>query len=239
MPIPDSDISQVLVIAAHPDDIDFGVAGTIANWTDAGIAVHYCLVTNGDAGGFDSGKSREELAAIRQREQTEAANVVGVKDLTFLGYPDGIVEATLDLRRDLSRVIRQVKPQRVLAPSPDRYYDRIYASHPDHLAVGVAAISAVYPDSRNAYAFPELVEEGFEPHTVLEHWMMATPNANYFVDVTGQFERKMKALFCHDSQHPKVEEVEPMMRGWQSKVAETAGFEEGRLAEAFQIVDAV
>ncbi len=124
----DAPLERVLVVTAHPDDVDFGVAGSVASWTDAGIAVTYCLVTDGEAGGSDRSISRAEMAEIRRAEQTAAAKVVGVDDVVFLGYPDGRLQPTLDLRRDISRAIRQVRPQRVVTQSPDRNYERIYAS---------------------------------------------------------------------------------------------------------------
>ncbi len=130
------DIERILVVTAHPDDVDFGSAGSVATWTDAGIEVSYCIVTNGEAGGFDDSIPRPTMAEIRQAEQRAAAKVVGVADLTFLGYPDGRLLSTIELRRDISRVIRRVRPQRVVGQSPERNFQRIYASHPDHLAVG-------------------------------------------------------------------------------------------------------
>ncbi|MSW05560.1 MAG: PIG-L family deacetylase, partial [Actinobacteria bacterium] len=144
----DDGIERILVVSAHPDDVDFGAAGSIATWTDAGIEVSYCLVTDGDAGGSDNTITRAEMGQIRRREQTDAAAKVGVTDLHFLAHSDGRVMASIELRRDLSRVIRMVKPNRVLIQSPERNWDRIYASHPDHLAAGEAAMAVVYPDAR-------------------------------------------------------------------------------------------
>jgi LmbE family N-acetylglucosaminyl deacetylase len=225
---------RVLVVAAHPDDVDFGVAGTVATWTDVGVAVTYCIVTDGDAGGFDLDVSRSEMAEIRRAEQTAAAKHVGVDDLVFLGYPDGRVEATLELRRDLSRVIRQVRPQRVLAQSPQRNFQRIYASHPDHLAVGEATLCAVYPDARNPFAHPELRDEGWEPWTVEDVWMLATSGEpDRFVDVTDAIDRKLDALRSHVSQHPEPDRLDELIRGWGAMVAEQAGYPLGRYAEAF------
>ena len=145
---------------------------------------------------------RAEIAGIRRAEQTAAAKVVGVTDLTFLGYPDGRLVATLELRRDIARVIRRVRPQRVLGPSPERNFQRIYASHPDHLAAGEATLAAVYPDARNPFAHPELLDEGFEPWAALEVWMMAAPAPEPCVDITDMFDRKLEALRSHVSQHP-------------------------------------
>ena len=144
----------------------------MAAFTKAGLEVTYCIATNGEAGGSDRSVSRSDMAALRQREQRAAAAEVGVTDLHFLGHPDGRLQPTIELRRDISRVIRQVKPERVLAPSPERRWDFIFASHPDHLAAGEAAVCAVYPDARNPFAHPELLdEEGLEPWTVHELWI--------------------------------------------------------------------
>src|ERR1700723_4640763 len=131
----DAEIARILAITAHPDDVDFGAAGTIARWTDAGIEVTYCLVTDGDAGGLDEDFPRAEMPALRRAEQIAAAKCVGVHDVRFLGYPDGRVEATLGLRRALARVIRQVRPDRLLSPRPARESPRIGVGHPDHRAV--------------------------------------------------------------------------------------------------------
>lgn len=230
----DTPIDRVLVITAHPDDVDFGVAGSVATWTDAGTDVTYCVVTDGDAGGSDRSISRTAMAEIRQAEQTAAAKVVGVTDLVFLGYPDGRVQPTLELRRDVSRVIRQVRPQRVVTQSPDRNYERIYASHPDHLAAGEAALCAVYPDARNPFAHPELLnDEGLEPWSVAETWMMAAGKPNRFVDVTETFDRKIDALRSHASQHNDWDAIATMIRGWLTATAKLAGFPDGRLAEGF------
>ena len=233
----DSEIRRILVINAHPDDVDFSAAGTVALWTDAGIDVTYCVVTDGDAGGFDESVPRDEISPMRRAEQTAAAKCVGVSDLRFLGYPDGQVEATLELRRDLARVIRQVRPDRLLCPSPERNYLRVPASHPDHRAVGSAALDAVYPDARNPFAFPELLAGGgLAPWTVREVWMGgATPN--HYVDVTGTFGRKVAALRAHESQTGHMEGLEDFLRGWLARNAEQAGWPEGRLAEAFQVVE--
>ena len=236
---PDPPVERALVVVAHPDDVDFGAAGTVATWVDAGVTVSYCIVTDGDAGGFDLTVPRPEMAEIRRREQRDAAAAVGVSDVTFLGYPDGRLVPSLDLRRDISRVIRQVRPQRLICPSPQRVIDRLYASHPDHLAAGEAAVCAVYPDSRNPFAHPELLAAGLEPHTVPEMWVMAGGGGDpsVFVDVTDAFDRKMQALLCHRSQLPDPEATRERVRGWMEATAGAGGLAEGRLAEAFKVVD--
>jgi len=234
----DSEVQRVLAIVAHPDDVDFSAAGTIAGWTDAGIEVSYCIVTDGDAGGHDESVPRPEMARLRRAEQTEAAKCVGVTDLRFLGYPDGRLEPGLALRRDLARVIRQVRPDRVLTSSPERNYARIGASHPDHRAAGSAALDAVYPDARNPFAFPELLaDEGLQPWTVREAWLSAAPAADHFVDVTGTFDRKVAALRAHESQTGHMDDLEGMLRGWLTRSAQRGGLPAGRLAEMFQVID--
>ena len=234
----DDEVQRALVIVAHPDDVDFGAAGTVATWTAAGIEVAYCIVTDGDAGGFDPDVPRAEIPGIRRGEQTAAAKVVGVSDLAFLGYPDGRLTATLELRRDIAREIRRVRPQRVLCPSPERNWQRIFASHPDHLAAGEASMAAVYPDARNPFAHTELLEEGYEPWSVLEVWMMASPVRNRWVDVTDALPRKLDALRNHVSQHTDVDgKLEERMRGWGALVAQEAGLPDGRQAEGFFAID--
>jgi LmbE family N-acetylglucosaminyl deacetylase len=240
MPIDDSEIERVLVIAAHPDDADFGAAGTVAGWTAKGIDVAYCIVTSGDAGGFDPSVPRSEIPAIREAEQRAAAAEVGVKDVSFLGYPDGAVEVTHALRRDISRVIRQVRPQRVVCQSPERNWQRVFASHPDHLRTGEAALCAVYPDSRNPFAHPELLAEGLAEWTVSEVWINAAPTAltNHWVDITDNFDSKVAALRAHVSQTSDVD-LEGILRGWLGAQAEAGGLGPDRLAEAFQVVSTI
>ncbi|HBW20610.1 MAG: PIG-L deacetylase family protein [Streptosporangiaceae bacterium] len=233
----DAEIGRILIITAHPDDVDFGAAGTVASWTDAGIDVRYAVVTDGDAGGSDASIPRPEMARLRRAEQTAAAKQVGVHDLRFLGYPDGRVEATIGLRRDLARVIREVRPDRVVCQSPERNYARPGASHPDHRAVGSAALDAVYPDARNPFAFPGLLsEDGLEAWTVREVWFSGSPTPNHYVDITDTFGRKLAALRAHVSQIRDPDGLEDMLRGWLSRSAAQGGLPDGRLAEAFQVL---
>jgi LmbE family N-acetylglucosaminyl deacetylase len=233
----DEEVERILVITAHPDDVDFGAAGSVARWTDAGIEVSYCIVTDGAAGGHDVSVSRSVMRETRRAEQTAAAKVVGVHDLTFLGYPDGRLTSTIELRRDISRVIRRVRPQRVLCPSPERNFQRIFASHPDHLAAGDAALSAVYPDSRNPFAHPELLDEGYEPWSVGEVYVMATADTDVFVDITEAIDRKVEALRSHVSQVPDPEALEQRIREWAALVAERAALPPGSAAEGFLRVE--
>jgi LmbE family N-acetylglucosaminyl deacetylase len=232
--IPFSSVERALVVVAHPDDIDFGMAGTVAVLTDQGVGVTYCLATSGEAGGPDD-ISRGDLAAQREAEQRAAAAIVGVSDVRFLGYPDGAVEFSLGLRRDISRVIRDVRPQVVLCQSGDRVWDSVYFSHPDHLAVGEATACAVYPDARNRWAHADLLAEGFEPHTVERMWVGGL-DANHFVDVTDVFDRKLAALRSHASQIAD-RDIDSLLRDWAAGNGKSAGWTDGRLAESFREID--
>lgn len=233
----DALVERVLVVTAHPDDVDFGAAGTIATFTAAGIEVTYCVITDGDAGGIDFTASRADVARTRHAEQRAAGELLGVHDVRFLGYRDGELAVTHELRRDISRVIRQVRPDRMLIQSPDRNWDRIYASHPDHLAAGEAAIFAVYPDARNPFAHRSLREdEGLEAWTVPEVWVFGTPTPNHWIDVTDVFDLKLAAIRAHASQIDHDTDMEPRVRMWMGRQAADAGLPEGRLAEAFKVV---
>ena len=237
-PIADNEIKRVLVVNAHPDDSDFGASGTIAQWVKKGIQVSYVFCTNGDQGGEESGIAKEDMPKVRQREQREAGAVIGVTDITFLNYVEGHLEATIALRKDIVRQIRRVQPDRMVCQSPERNWERIGASHPDHLAAGEAAVQAVYPDARNPFAFTDLLEnEKLEPWKVREVWMMGFSNPDHFVDVTDTFDLKIKALHAHASQTSHNSELEKMVREWGARNAAAAGYAEGRLAEAFKIVN--
>ena len=234
----DTEIERILVVTAHPDDVDFGAGGTVAAASAAGITVTYCIITDGDAGGSDHEVPRSEIPAIRRSEQRAAGEILGVHDVRFLGYTDGELTVTHELRRDISRIIRQVRPQRMLIQSPERNWDRIYGSHPDHLAAGEAAICAVYPDARNPFAHTVLFQdEGLADWAVPEVWVFGTPTPNHYVDATEHFDRKIEALRAHDSQTAHMDDLADRVRGWMTMQADEAGMPEGRLAEAFMVVD--
>jgi LmbE family N-acetylglucosaminyl deacetylase len=234
-------VQRALVITAHPDDVDFGAAGAVANMTDAGTQVTYCLVTDGDAGGFDQTIPRPLMASMRREEQTRAAKEVGVDDLVFLGQGDGRVEYNLALRAALTRVIRTVRPQRVICQSPHLDLARIYASHPDHVAAGQAAIAAVYPDARNPFAYPELVADVPDPWTVPEIWVMSPPGTTtatlHVEDITDNMDRKIRALLQHETQHTDPAATAQRVRAWNQATAKAHGLAEGCCAEAFIVVD--
>jgi LmbE family N-acetylglucosaminyl deacetylase len=197
-------------------------------------SVTYCIVTDGDAGGFDPNVPRSEIPRIRRAEQVAAGEVLGVSDVRFLGYRDGELEVSQGLRRDISRVIRQVRPERMLIQSPERNWARIPASHPDHMAAGEGAIFAIYPDARNPFAHPALLaDEGLDAWTVHDVWVMGAPEPNHIVDVTDFVDLKLEALRAHESQTAHMEDLEERIRSWMTMAAERGGLPEGRLAEAF------
>ncbi|WP_329090174.1 MULTISPECIES: PIG-L deacetylase family protein [unclassified Streptosporangium] len=233
----ENEINRVLAVTAHPDDVDFAAAGTMALFTERGVEVTYCVVTDGDAGGFDRELDNSGMAELRRAEQSNAAKAVGVTDVRYLGHHDGTVVQSLDLRRDITRVIRQVRPDLVITHSPERNYRFIAPSHPDHRAVGGCALDAVYPDARNPYTFPSLLlDEGLEAWTVREVWLNGGPTPDHYVDVTDTFDRKLAALRAHASQIGHLEDFEDFLRGRFSQIATEAGFGEGRYVEAFQRV---
>jgi LmbE family N-acetylglucosaminyl deacetylase len=232
-PRPDSEIERALVVVAHPDDIDFGGAGTVALWTKAGIDVHYCIVTDGQAGGFEPDRDRADIPAVRRAEQTAAAQQVGVRDLHFLGYTDGALEPTLALVRDISRVIRTVRPQRLLTQSPERVWSRLQVSHPDHLAAAEATVQAFYPAAGNPYAYPDLDEEAWY---VGELWMMDHPEVNHHVDITDTFDQKLAALMAHTSQHRDPAGLRTGIRAHFAQVAADAGLPPNHFAEDFTVI---
>lgn len=224
---------RILVIVAHPDDIEFGVAGSVARWVDEGTQVTYGVITDGAAGSNDSGVDLKALAKLRQVEQRAAAEVIGVHDVHFLGHPDGVLRPTMALRRDLTRLIRQVKPDRVVCQDPTTVFaGDDYINHPDHRAAGEAAIYAVFPSAETRPVFPELLdEEDCEPHHVSELYLTLTMQPNTHIDITATIDRKIEALLCHKSQVGA--EVEEWVRGWNAEAGKEIGV---AFAEGFRVM---
>ncbi|MBA0053168.1 PIG-L family deacetylase [Streptomyces sp. AJS327] len=228
---------SLLVVAAHPDDIEFCVSGTVMRWIAEGTRTTYCIVTDGGAGGYDSRLPRQVMADLRRAEQVHSAKANGVDDVRFLGYPDSRIEPTEELRRDLCRVIRDVRPQRAVIPSPEINWRRVADLHSDHRAVGDAALRAVYPEARNEFAHPTLLrDEGLAPWAVPELWVMMGPTPNQYMDVTSVFDRKVEGLRIHTSQTAHLSDLAGLLRDWLTEHARAAGLPPGRLAEAFQVV---
>ncbi|MHC6593251.1 PIG-L deacetylase family protein [Arthrobacter sp. C152] len=230
-------VGRVLCFAAHPDDIDFGAAGTIAAWTAAGVEVSYCIMTDGDAGGFDPAH-RPDIIAMRETEQRRAAELVGVTDIHYLHQRDGYLEPSHEVMKEVVRLIRRLRPDVVLSMHPERNWERIQKSHPDHLAVGEAVTRAVYPALENPFAYPELAEAGLAAYKLSWLWLYAGPEEreNHFVDVTDHVAAKLEAIHVHVSQHPDVDAMEATVRRGMQANAARAGLPEGRSAEAFHVV---
>lgn len=233
---PLTDVERVLCIFAHPDDVDFGAAGTVAQWVDEGLDVAYLVATRGDAGGFDD-TPRERMPLLREAEQRAAAAAVGVKQVDFLdGYADGTISPTLGLRKDITAAIRRFRPDRVLTSSPLRRWERIAGpSHPDHLAIGEATTCAVYPDARNPFAFEDLAAAGLSAWTVREVWYQGGPDPDHVIDITPTFDRKLAAIRAHVTQTSHVD-IEAVMRQRLGAAATAGGLPPGRLAEAFTVI---
>lgn len=229
---------RVLAIGAHPDDIDFGMGGTVALLAQGGSEVFYCVITDGDAGGFDPQVPRSRIPAIRRGEQRRAASLLGAADVVFLGYRDGELTVSHGLRRDLSRVIRQMTPDVVVVQTPIRNIDRMYTSHPDHLAAGEASMQAVYPDARNPFAHSSLLsDEGLTEWAVPQTWIMGYPEPNHWVDVTSVLDRKIAALRAHESQTAHMDDLEDRIRTWGQMTAAAGDLPAGAFAEAFRVID--
>lgn len=233
---------RAMVIVAHPDDAEFSCAGTVALWADEGWDIHFVIVTDGTAGGGDDAtdvgpEARKRVSETRKAEQRAACDVLGVSGITFLDYPDGQIFHTLELRKDLVRLIRTHRPSRIICMAPVVHWEPQYSIglyHPDHLAVGETAVAAIYPAAQNPWDFPDLLmEEGLKPHRVDEIWFVAAPNPNTFVDITPVVDRKIAALRAHHSQlGANFERLEEMVRGWMS---ETGKRHDVKYAEEFHV----
>ena len=200
---------RVLVISAHPDDPDFGAAGVVALWADQGAEVYYVVVTDGSKGSADPDMTSERLVEMRQAEQRAAAKAVGVKDVLFLGYPDGATKNTPELRRDLVRLIRQYKPDVAVTHDPTvRIRANSYLNHNDHRAVGDATLDAIFPLARDRLNYPEHEAEGLEPHKVLDIFLTFSNEPNYWVDISSVMDKKVSALRKHESQFDDMDELE-------------------------------
>lgn len=225
-------LQRVMAIIAHADDAEFGFAGTIAKWAREGKEITYVVVTNGNKGSSDPTTTQEMLAAVREREQRAACAVLGVRNVLFLGYPDGELEPTMRLRRDLTRVIRRHRPDIALVPDPTTWYlGNSYINHPDHRAVGEAALAAIYPSARDRLTFPELLGEGLEPHKVQEVYLTVTNDPDVWIDISGTIDVKVAALREHRSQLDDPDAAERMVREW---AAANAAGHEMRYAERFK-----
>src|SRR5919108_807000 len=225
-----------ILTSAHQDDIEFGCAGTVARWVSEGAHVTYALLTNGAAGSSDPQMTRARLAELREAEQRAAAKVLGVDRVEFLGYEDGLLEPTLEVRERIVRLIRQVRPEVVVTTDPTtRYFGEQYINHPDHIAAGEATLAAVIPGADTRLAYPELLDEGLEPVKLAAVWMMFALQPNLVVDITDHMDRKLESLACHVTQigEPVNETDAGFVRAMAEQMAAEAPF---RYGEAFKVI---
>ncbi len=224
-------VTRAMVVFAHPDDAEFGCGGTVARWVSEGVEIVYVVATDGSKGSADPAMSPERLIAMRRQEQRKAADVLGVKDVVFLDYPDGYLEHTLALRKDITRAIRRFRPERLITMAPYRAFSvSSYVNHPDHLAVGDSALAAVYPTARDRLTFPELIAEGLEPHVVREVYVMGTDSPDTWVDIEQTLAKKIEALVQHSSQIRSQETFDRV----RNRARETAQGHDMQYAECFK-----
>ena len=230
----DRGFSRAMVVVAHADDAEFGCSGTVARWCSEGLEVVYVVCTDGSKGSSDPEMTQEKLKKLRRREQIAAGTVLGLKDVVVLDREDSMLQPTLDLRRDIAREIRRHRPNVLVCQNPTRnlHGKGQGVEHPDHLAAGEVALSAVFPTARDRLTFPELLEEGLEPHKVSEVWVMGDAEPDHWVDVTDHIDTSAKALQQHASQLSRDwEEVAVSMRRWRRGTAQGRGM---LYAEAFR-----
>jgi LmbE family N-acetylglucosaminyl deacetylase len=236
VPVPRS----AMVIFAHPDDAEFVTAGTAAVWAEQGCEITYLSGTSGDKGTSDPDIPTEQLIETREQEQRDAARITGVKHVEFLRYPDATLVADLDLRLAITRMIRKYKPEAVICQDPtSRYIGQEYIQHPDHIAMGEAALAAIFPSARDHLTFPQLLEEGFEPHKVKYVFLAGSANPDVWIDTTSVFEKKLAALRAHVSQIGDFDPTD-LLRTWgrdTAAEARRAGFSDSwemEIAESFK-----
>lgn len=227
----------VLVVGAHADDIDVTAGGSVAVWTQAGARVEYLILTDGSKGSADMKMTPPQLTAARQAEQKAAAELLKAQDVHFLDYEDGMLEVTMELKRDIVRVIREVRPDTVVVMDPTLVYAEglNYINHPDHRAAGQATLDAVFPLARDHLSFPELLDQArLQPHKVAHVLLTNFAKQNCWVDISETFDLKLAALLKHASQMPDTEQVSTMLR----YRAESAGKQAGcQYAEGFVRID--
>jgi len=216
---------RVLVVAAHPDDIEFGAAGTVARWVEEGADVRYLLMTRGDKGSDDPAADPIALAALREREQRAAAAEIGVSAVEFLDEPDGQVEPSLRLRECVTRAIRTYRPEIVMSHDPTvLFVNNEWVNHPDHRAVGTVVVDAVFPTARDPLNFPEHVAAGLAAWKVAELFLWSTNEANQLVDIGATLDRKLAALAHHASQFRDFGETARWLRRGAEELGERAGY---------------
>jgi LmbE family N-acetylglucosaminyl deacetylase len=227
-----TNLAHVMVVTPHPDDAEYGVAGTVVRWVSQGREIVYVVCTNGDKGTSDASVKPEELARTREEEQVAAANLLGVREVIFLRHPDQGLEDTPEFRKEIVRLIRRYRPETVVTADPYRRY----LWHRDHRMTGQVTLDAIFPYARDIFSYPDLTKEGLDPHKVKEVLLWGTEDVNYRSDITETFDVKLKALQCHKSQvgHIPARELEERLKERHSSLAQG---EEYELAEGFHRVE--
>jgi LmbE family N-acetylglucosaminyl deacetylase len=216
---------RVLVVAAHPDDIEFGAAGTVARWVDEGSQVRYLLMTRGDKGTDDPATDPQQLAARREQEQRMAASEIGVPGIDFLDEPDGQIEPSLRLRERVTYAVRRFRPEVVMTHDPTvLFVNNEWVNHPDHRAVGQVTVDAVFPTARDPLNFREHLEQGLGAWKVAELFLWSTNEANQLVDIGATLERKLAALRHHASQFRNPADIERWVRRRAEELGDRAGY---------------
>jgi LmbE family N-acetylglucosaminyl deacetylase len=221
-----------MVMVAHPDDAEFGCGGTVAKWSKEGREVTYLIVTNGDKGSSDPAMTSERLAKVREDEQRRACHTLGVERVIFLGYPDGELDDTRDLRRDITREIRRWRPDIIITQNPLRTLN-LFASHRDHRVTGGAVLDCVYPLARDHLSFPELLAQGLSPHKVREVYVMWLEEPDTLIDITDTMDLKLKALACHASQMGNFSQIAARVRQRAAELGKPNGY---AAAETFRVI---
>ena len=211
------------MVVAHPDDAEFGCGGSVARWVKEGKEVTYVILTNGDKGSGDRSMTSERLAKVREEEQRNAALTLGVQRVQFLGYPDGELEDTREVRHAVTAEIRRWRPDLLVTQNPHRTTN-LYASHRDHRIAAGVALDCVYPLARDHLSFPELLAQGLEPHKVREVYLMWWENPEVVVDISDTMDLKLKALACHGSQMGDFASVEARVRERSAQLGKARGF---------------
>ncbi|MFP5223942.1 MAG: PIG-L deacetylase family protein [Actinomycetota bacterium] len=230
-------VDRAMAIFAHPDDAEFGNAGLAATWADQGVEWTYVLATNGASGSSDPDMSRERLTELRYAEQRAACDVLGVKHLVTLGFEDGELYPTLELREAVAREIRRAKPDVIVTSDPTvRFAMEAYVNHPDHIAIGEVVCRSINPDASSGLMFQHLRrDEGLEPHLPKVLLLQAFEGGDFVVDIAGALDRKLEALGCHESQHDDRQGVQDMVVGWCAKLGESIGSPAAEAFRAFRV----
>jgi LmbE family N-acetylglucosaminyl deacetylase len=230
------DTEKILVVGAHPDDVDFSTAGTMLQWVKENKDIFYLICTSGNKGGSSTSLTSGELVEVRRREQLAASSLIGAKEVIFLSRNDGELTPDQDLKRDITRVIRKIRPQKVFCFDPGNHkFDNFHLFHTDHRASGLATFDSVFPAASNRLYFPELLDEGLSPYRVPEMYFYGTNEPNIWIDISSVIDKKIEILKCHKSQFNK-EKLTVMEERVKQRAKQAASDREFEYAEAFRVL---